>query len=158
MTQELNDFLGLRASDGVLSQTLKRARAGSPPGTNHPIAGVHAGFGQCYGNHARGHLRRHDVAFVSNGSWPRSKLNRRAATPLGQHSTCVAGQARLTKPGRRRDSLRVFSMTPEYRNYARTAQQIADGQNLEDYFATGLLGRWGLNEGAATVGNDSSGQ
>jgi len=42
-------------------------------------------------------------------------------------------------------------------NYARTAQQIADGTNLEIPSATVLLGRWGLNEGSGTVANDRSG-
>jgi len=41
MTQDMNYFLGLRASDGVLVADLKRGRAGgSPPVTNLPSAGV----------------------------------------------------------------------------------------------------------------------
>jgi len=42
-------------------------------------------------------------------------------------------------------------------NYARTAQDIAASKNVEIVSAPGLLGRWGLNEGAGTTANDSSG-
>jgi len=49
-------------------------------------------------------------------------------------------------------------MKQPHLNYARTAQQIADWQKSgNDYQATGLLGRWGLNEGRGTVANDRSG-
>ena len=42
-------------------------------------------------------------------------------------------------------------------NYARSAQQISRGAQLEIASAPGLRGRWGLNEGSGTVVADSSG-
>ena len=42
-------------------------------------------------------------------------------------------------------------------NYARSAQQIGHGAQLEIVSAPGLRGRWGMNEGSGTVVADSSG-
>ena len=42
-------------------------------------------------------------------------------------------------------------------NYARSAQQIGHGAQLEIVSAPGLRGRWGMNEGTGTVVADSSG-
>ena len=43
-------------------------------------------------------------------------------------------------------------------NYARSAQQIGHGSQIEVTSAPGLRARWGLNEGAGSVIADSSGQ
>src|SRR4029077_11392364 len=42
-------------------------------------------------------------------------------------------------------------------NYARSQPQIAGGLNREIPAASGLLGRWGLNEGTRTNAADNSG-
>ena len=42
-------------------------------------------------------------------------------------------------------------------NYARSAQQIGRGRQLEIASAPGLRGRWGLNEGSGSAIADSSG-
>lgn len=39
-TRDMNFFLGLRAADGVLAADFEEAAGGSPPGLNHPVAGV----------------------------------------------------------------------------------------------------------------------
>src|SRR5206468_1458483 len=41
-TQDMNYFLGLRASDGVLVADFEEGATGPSPGLNHPVAGVTA--------------------------------------------------------------------------------------------------------------------
>ena len=153
-TQDMNYFLGIRASDGVLVADFEEGASGPSPGLNHPIAGVtpvamnvwqHAAA-TYDGSTWRLYLNGVQDAQLSVGRPPRSDSIEHASLATALNSTGVAAGFFAGVL----DEARVW-------NFARTAQDIANNKNLEIASASGLIGRWGLNEGTGTVANDSSG-
>jgi hypothetical protein len=153
-TQDINYFLGIRASDSVLCADFEEGAGGASPGLNHPVAGItpiainrwyHAAAtydGAKWQLFLNGALEAE--SFI--GQPPRSDGIQRASLGTALNSTGAAAgffQGVL-------DEIRIWS-------YARSAQDIADNLTLQIQAAPGLLGRWGLNEGTGTVAADSSG-
>jgi acid phosphatase type 7 len=154
-TQDMNYFLGIRATDNVLVADFEEGATGATPGLNHPIAGV---------TPVANNVWMHAAATYDGTTWrlylngvleatltvsrpPRSDSIQHASLASALNSTgAAAGFFAGTL-----DEVRIW-------NYARTAQQISSNKNLEITSATGLLGRWGLNEGSGTVAGDSSGR
>jgi acid phosphatase type 7 len=153
-TQDMNYFLGIRASDNVLVADFEEGAGGATPGLNHPVAGLtpvpantwtHAAVtydGATWRLYLNGNLE----AQLSVGRPPRSDSIQHASLASALNST---GAAAGFFAGAL-DEARIW-------NYARTAQQIADSKNLEIVSAPGLIGRWGLNESSGTAAGDSSG-
>ena len=152
--QDMNYFLGIRASDGVLVADFEEGAGGAQPGLNHPIAGTtpvstgvwqHAAVtydGSRWQLFLNGSLQSELVV----GRPPRADSIQRAALGSAQNSTGVASGFFAGSL----DEVRIW-------NHARTAAQIAAGRDVEITSATGLIGRWGLDEGSGTVAADSSG-
>ena len=152
--QDMNYFLGIRASDNVLVADFEEGASGVSPGLNHPIAGVTpVASGVWYHaaatyNGAKWQLFLNGVmeAELAVGQPPRSDSIQRAALASALDSTgTAAGYFSGVL-----DEVRIW-------NYARPAQDIAASMNIEIATAPGLIGRWGLNEGSGTVAVDSSG-
>ena len=152
--QDMNYFLGIRATDSVLCADFEEGAAGVSPGLNHPIAGVtpiatnvwyHAAVtydGTKWQLFLNGVLESE----LTVGQPPRSGSIQHAALGSALNSTgAAAGFFNGVL-----DEVRFW-------NYARTAQQIAANRNAEILAESGLSGRWGLNEGSGTVAGDSSG-
>jgi hypothetical protein len=153
-SQDMNYFLGIRASDSVLVADFEEGAGGASPGLNHPVAGAtriatnvwyHAAVsydGATWRLYLNGVLDGQ----LTVGRPPRSDSIQHGSLATALNSTGVAaGYFRGVL-----DEARVW-------NYARPAQQIASSKNLEIASASGLVGRWGLNEGSGTVAGDSSG-
>jgi len=152
--QDMNYFLGIRASDNVLCADFEEGATGATPGLNHPIAGAtviatnvwyHAAAtfdGTKWQLFLNGTLEGELVV----GQLPRADSIQHAALGSALNSS---GAAAGFFSGVL-DEARVW-------NYARSRQAIADSKNLEIQNAPGLLGRWGLNEGTGSVAADSSG-
>ena len=153
-----------RTSTRTTSWASTRAGSSSPisrtrrTGGNHPVIGIDGGHEQRVASRGRD-LRRHDVAAV-----PRRQAGREAdvvgpfAPRLEQHPARRPRRAALNSTGvaagffpGRLDEARIW-------NVARTGAQIRANKNSEIAEpATGLIGRWGLDEGSGTTVADSSG-
>jgi len=153
-TQDMNWFLGIRGTDGVLVADFEEGAAGASPGLNHPVAGVTPiANGVWY----------HAAATYDGTSW-RLYLNGVLETTLAVSRPPRADSIQRAAVGSALNSTGVASgyfagVIDEVRvwNGARTTQQILDNKGLEIASASGLVGRWGLNEGVGTTAASSAG-
>ena len=147
---DMNYFLGIRQSDGVLVADFEDTTNGG----NHPVAGVtpvvvgpawhHAAVtydGTTWRLYLDGAL---DRELAIGAFTPRFDSIQHAAIGTALNS---AGGVTSGQPAGRfhgvLDEVRIWS-------YARTLEQIQSGTNREIPAASGLLGRFGLNEGTGT--------
>jgi hypothetical protein len=149
----MNYFLGISDTDNVLLADFEEGATGTAPGKNHPIVGItqiqngtwyHAAAtynGTKWQLFLNGNLERE----LTVGQPPRSDSIQYAAvasalnssgTPQGYFDGLI-------------DEVRIW-------NYARTGQQIKGGMNSEITSDSGLVGRWGLNEGIGATAGDST--
>ncbi|MFH1142961.1 MAG: LamG-like jellyroll fold domain-containing protein [Candidatus Eisenbacteria bacterium] len=153
--RDMNYFLGIRASDGVLVADFEEGATGTSPGLNHPIVGVTPIVtGTWY--HAAATYDGTKWQLFLNGSFeneltvsepPRDDTIQHGALGTSIRST---GTAQGFFNGTL-DEARVW-------NYARTGAEIAATINSQIETAqTGLVARWGLNEGAGTTVHGSAG-
>ena len=146
-TVDMNYFLGIRSSDNVLVADFEDTATG----LNHPVAGTTA-------IPANG-VWRHAAATYDGTTWrlyldgalqaqlvagaftPQFNSIQHAAlgTALNSAGVATSGQTQGFFDGVM-DEARVW-------NYARSAQQIAHGSQIEITAAPGLRARWGLNAG-----------
>lgn len=152
--QDMNYFLGLRASDGVLVADFEEAANGASPGLNHPLAGLtpiasgvwtHAAV-TYDGSMLRLFLNGRLDAELSVGQPPRADSIQHAALATAIDSTGAA--AGFFKGSL--DEVRIW-------NYARSAADLAASKDAEITSAAGLIGRWGMNEGSGLRIGSSSG-
>jgi hypothetical protein len=155
-TQDANYFLGIRPTDNVLVADYEEGTGQSSPGANHPIAGTtaitsnvwHHGAVTFDGTTLRLYLDGNLEKTVSLGSGhlPQSASIQHAALGSAINSTGAAQGffAGLLDEGR------IW-------NVARSQAQIQSSMASEVLSGSGLIGRWGLNEGTgSTAGNSIS--
>ena len=149
---DMNWFLGIRESDGVLAADFEDNASGA----NHAVAGTtvitngvwhHAAAtydGSTWRLYLDGHL---DRTLAVGAFTPRSDSIQHAALGTAMNSTGVA----LGAFNGALDEVRVW-------NVARSSTQIASGRGQQLSSGPGLIARWGLNEGSGTqVGNSIAG-
>jgi len=149
-TVDMNYFLGIDSTSGKLVADFEDTATG----LNHPVSGTTP-------IPADG-LWRHAAATYDGATWflylngvqdgtlavgnftPQFNSIQHAAlgTALNSAGVATAGQTQGFFNGAL-DEARIW-------NYARSAAQVANGRNREIPSASGLLGRWGLNEGTGT--------
>ncbi len=154
--RDMNYFLGIRQSDGVLVADFEDTATGG----NHVVAGTtpivagpewhHAAAtydGTTWRLYLDGQLERE---LVVGAFTPRFDSIQHAALGGALNSTGGVGSQPQGFFNGVLDESRIW-------NYARTPQQINRGRLLEIGLPTpGLLGRWGMNEGVGTgVGNSA---
>jgi cysteine-rich repeat protein len=152
--RDMNWFLGLRASDGVLIADFEEGAAGSSPGLNHPVVGTTPVPSGVW-SHA---------AVTYDGSTWRLYLNGVLETTLAvnqptrsdsiQHAALATA---LTSTGAASgafdgelDEVRVWSV-------ARSGAQIQAAINQVITTDPTLVAHWGLDEGSGTTIGDTSG-
>ena len=151
---DMNYFLGIRASDGVLCADFEEGAGGATPGSNHPVVGVTpVGSGW------------HHAAATYDGTTWRLYLDGtlEATLLVGQPVQSASIQhaalaTSLTSTGGTNgffdgvlDEVRIWSSV-------RSQAEIQAGANTEITSPTaGLVARWGLNEGTGTAVNGSAG-
>lgn len=152
--KDMNYFFGLDASSHLVAD-FEEGAGGASPGLNHPVVGstpvvndtwYHAAAtydGSTWRLYLNGVL---DGQLVVNRP-PRADSIQHAAIATAMNSTGAAAGFFNGDI----DEVRVW-------NVARTEQQIAGSMNTSIVSAAGLVGRWGLNEGAGTAAADSSGK
>jgi len=154
-TLDMNYFLGIRGTDGVLAADFEEGSGGSSPGQNHPIVGVtpittggwHHAAVTYDGNEWHLYLDGMPEASLIVGEPPQSASIQHAGVATAMNSI---GAASGYFDGVL-DEVRIW-------NYARTLSEIR--ATVNDQIATpvsGLIGRWSLNEGAGTYVYGSAG-
>ena len=150
---DMNYFLGIDNTTGKLAADFEEGATGISPGNNHPLIGgtvlqtnvwyhVAASYD---GSILRLFLNGNADGQLTVGQPPRSDSIQHFGIGTALNSTGVAAGFFNGAI----DEVRVW-------NYARTAAQILSGKNREIPSASGLLGRWGLNENSGTTAIDSS--
>lgn len=153
---DINYFLGIDATTGVLIADFEEGAAGAAPSQNHPVSGS-----TLLSNNIWYH-----AAVTYDGTTLRLYLNG------VQENSLTVGQpaaSATTSPTAFASSIRSNGTTiqgyfngviDEARiwNYARTQAEIQGLANQEITSAAGMLGRWGMNEGSGTKLGNSAGQ
>lgn len=149
--RDMNFFLGIQRTTRVLAADFEDMASGA----NHPVVGAtcicdsvwHHAAATFDGSTWRLYLDGRPEASLAVGTFvPRFDSIQRASIGSAQNSSgTAAGFFRGAI-----DEARIW-------NYARSASDIAASMNTPVASATGLVGRWGLNEGTGTSTADSSG-
>jgi hypothetical protein len=150
-TVDANYFFGIRAGDNVLAADFEDMASG----LNHPVAGVTA---------IQNNLWYHAAATYDGTTW-RLYLNGQLEAELAVNATPRYDSIQHFGLGTALNSTgaqsgRFAGLLDEVRvwNYARSQAEIRAAINSEIASpVSGLLGRWGLNEGSGMVAADSSG-
>jgi hypothetical protein len=149
----MNYFFGT-LPDGRLAGDFEEGSAGPNPGLNHPVTGITATVtGVWY--HAAATYDGTNWALYLDGALQTNVWVGRPLEPLSaQHAGLATAFDSAGNPSGYfhgvLDEVRVW-------DYARSAQQISNSMRLEILAAPGLVARWGLNEGAGSAAQDSSG-
>ncbi|HET7217959.1 MAG TPA: LamG-like jellyroll fold domain-containing protein, partial [Vicinamibacterales bacterium] len=149
---DMNYFFGIAGN--VLAADFEEGAAGATPGLNHPVSGATTIANNTWyhaaatydGTTWRLYLNGVLDAQLAVGQPPRADSIQHAAIASALTST---GTAAGFFDGVI-DEVRIW-------NHARTVEQIRSSMNLEIAAASGLLARWGLNEGSGATVVDSSG-
>ena len=153
--RDLNFFLGIGVASGALVADFED----SATGMNHPVTGTTA---------VTSNVWHHAAATYDGGTWklyldgaldaslavagsptPRNDSIEHAGLATAMTSTGVTGAAGYFQG--LLDEARIW-------NYARSLQEVQATLNVEIPFSySGLVGRWGLDEGSGVTAGDSSG-
>ncbi|MFN8587244.1 MAG: LamG-like jellyroll fold domain-containing protein [Candidatus Eisenbacteria bacterium] len=151
---DMNYFLGIRGTDSLLVADYEEGTGQTSPGLNHPIVGVtplqrnvwYHGAVTFDGTTLRLYLNGNLESTVAVGA---SRLPQSAST---QHA--ALGSA-LTSAGTAAGFFNGVLDEARIWNTARSQAQLQAAMSTEVTSGTGLLGRWGLNEGAGTSAANS---
>jgi hypothetical protein len=154
-TRDINYIFGIRASDGVIAADFEEGATGASPSLNHPVAGTTVlATGTWY----------HVAATYDGATWKlyvNGTLDGELAVgqPVATGSSVAASLASALRLDGTAggffdgavDEVRVW-------DYARTAAEIYSTINSKiTGAASGLVARWGLDEGAGTTVGSTAG-
>jgi hypothetical protein len=154
-TVDLNWFLGIRGSDGVLAADFEEGTGQPSPGLNHPVVGATAVTMGAWHHAAAtydGATWRLYLDGVLDATLPVGRLPQAASVQHGALGSALnsTGAASGFLHGRL-DETRVW-------NYARSEAEIVAAINQRiDTPQTGLVARWGFDEAAGTAVPGSAG-
>ena len=145
--RDCNYFFGIRSPENVLAADFEDSTNGS----NHPIVGTTV---------IQNDTWYHAAATYDGTTW-RLYLNGQLDGQLSVNATPRADSIQhfslataTNSTGSTEGGLNGLLDEVRVWNYARSSQQLLDNMNAEVSSATGLLGHWGLNEGAgSSAGN-----
>ena len=149
---DMNYFLGINSTTNVLCADFEEGTGQVSPGLNHPVYGTTALCNNVW---------YHAAATYDGGTWkiylngileatlavnrlPQSLSIQHASIATALNSTGAAAGFFNGKM----DEVRIW-------NYARTQPDIQNNQSIEITSATGLLGRYGLNENTGTIATNT---
>ena len=145
--RDCNYFLGVDSS-GRLVADFEEGGTGRSPGLNHPIGGRTAMVNGVW-THVAATYDGFQWALYVNGVLDGNlEVNAPPRSDSIQHAALGAASIRRGSPGGffegLMDEARIW-------NYARTPDQIANGMNTTITNATGLVGRWSLDDGTGAT-------
>ncbi len=161
--RDMNYFLGIRSTDNVLAADFEDVASGA----NHPIYGATAIPADSTWHHVAvtfdGVTLKlyldgvQDGTPVSTTAVPRYDSIQHAAIGSALNSCGIPGNATCYS-GTGQTAGYFAGLMDEVRvwNFARTATEIYDNRYAEITSATGLIGRWGMNESSGASIADSS--
>ncbi|MFT5857404.1 MAG: hypothetical protein ACI8XO_004665, partial [Verrucomicrobiales bacterium] len=153
-TLDMNFFLGIRGTDGVLVADFEEGASGASPGLNHPVIGVTPVTNNVW----------HHAAVSYDGSKWQLFLNGALEAelvvgqpPRGDSIQHAAIGSALTSNGTSDGAFAGFLDEVRIWDYARSELQISNNLAVEIIAESGLVGRWALDETSGTSAADSSG-
>ena len=150
-TVDMNYFLGIDNSTGVLAADFEDKRSGE----NHPLRGVtQLRYNTWY--HAAVSYNGQILRLYLNGILESEikvglPLRNDSIQPAALGSALDSADVPEGYFAGKMDEVRLW-------NYARPVQQIIDGMRQQLSATTGLIARWGLNDGSGTKITDSTGR
>lgn len=154
---DANYILGINASLNVIAADFEEGTGSTSPGLNHPLSGTTVIVNNIW-YHAAATFSNGVFSIYLNGVlensvdfglsvWPQGASTQHAAigTMIRSNGTTVAGFFAGVV-----DEARIW-------DNARSQSMIHANMNVELISGTGLLGRWGLNDGAGTTAANSIG-
>jgi hypothetical protein len=151
---DINYFLGIDANTGVMIADFEEGAGGATPSQNHPISGTTVVSNDVW-YHAAATYDGTTLKLYLNGVQENSLTVGQPAASATTAPTAFASSIRsngTTIQGYFNgvlDEARIW-------NVARTQTEIQNAINSELTSGTGLIGRWGMNEGAGTTITDST--
>ena len=151
---DMNYYLGIDQSAGVLVADFEEGATGADPGLNHPVRGTTVITNNVW-HHAAATYDGQVLKLYLDGILQGSlTVNQPVRSDSIQHAALGTG---ITSTGTPEGFFEGVLDEARIWNVARTVDQINATKDVEVTSATGLIGRWGMNEGAGTSVGDSSG-
>lgn len=155
-TVDANYILGINATSNVIAADFEEGTGSTSPGLNHPISGTTVILNNVW-YHAAVTFSGGVFSLYLNGILENSLSLGASVWPQGASIQHTGLGTMLTSAG---SPLGYFAgVIDEARiwNFARSQAQISASMNSEITSGTGLLGRWGLNDGTGTSAINSIG-
>lgn len=150
--RDCNYFLAIDTS-GRLVADFEEGADGTVPGLNHPIGGLTAIANDVWTHVAATYDGNQWVLYVNGVSDGTLEVGAPPRSDSLQHAGLGAA---LNSSGKANGFFEGVIDEARIWNYARTPEQIATGMNLSITNATGLVGRWSLDEGTGSVALNST--
>ncbi len=149
-----NYFLGIRPQDGVLAADLEEGANGASPGANHPVTGTTPLSANSWHHAAVTYDGTNWMLFLDGNLETNRFVRQPPRWDTIQHAALGSSLNSTGTPqgyfAGTLDEVRIW-------NYARSPAQIAANKNAQIPSATGLLGRWSLEETNGLIAHDTSG-
>jgi uncharacterized repeat protein (TIGR02543 family) len=150
---DLNYFLGIDSTTNVLAADFEEGPGGASPSLNHPVLGVTAITNNVWHHAAVTYDGNKWQLFLDGVLEAELVVGQPAASSGNQHASI--GSA-LTSTGAAQGFFDGVIDESRIWDRALTIQEIRANLNLELTSGSGLVARWGLNEGVGTSVGDST--
>jgi len=157
---DMNYFLGIRTTDNVLVADYEEGAGQTSAGLNHPVAGVSAIPADGAWRHAAATFDGTTWRLYLNGTLDSTLVVGAGRLPRSDSIQHAGLAIAMTSTGTNPSPAGFFNgVLDEARiwNVARSAGDILAAKDTEITSASGLIGRWGMNEGSGTAVGDSAG-
>ncbi|MEY2408618.1 MAG: acid phosphatase type 7 [Verrucomicrobiota bacterium] len=149
---DCNYFFGLRSTDFVLAADFEEGAGGVSPGLNHPITGTTVLATGAWYHVATTYDGTNWALYLDGQLEGQLAVGRPLRSDSIQHAALAAALQSTGAPegafAGLLDEVRIW-------NYARSASQIASNRSLQIASATGLVGRWSLDDGAGITATNT---
>lgn len=154
-SEDMNYFLGIRASDSVLCADFEEGAAGSFPSRNHPLAGVTPIVKGIWYHAALTYDGSSLRLYLDGSREAQLVVDQPPAVAGNQHAALAAALSTTGAPqglfNGALDEARIWSVARTDADILATINSVLEGP------AAGLVARWGMNEGSGNLVHSSAG-